>query len=240
MKKIILLFLLFISITYANTNVDETTLELLNMLKLISKSLGFLVIVLLALLIYFITDNIRFKRKTLKELENAKQELEKSAIKDTLTGLSNKKYFEDIFNVELSISTREKSYLNFFILDINNYDNLQTQSQEEVNEVLKIISSFLKHHFKRATDSIFKLEDGKFAGIILSKNKDEVKDYLEKLLEKIGNSNQTISVSIGLKTNHIEERLCKQTIYNMAIHALQKAKKIDTNKIIEFDEVLEQ
>jgi diguanylate cyclase (GGDEF)-like protein len=239
MKKIILLFLLFISITYANVNVDETTLELLNMLKLISKSLGVLAVILLALLVYFITDNIRFKRKTLKELEKAKQELENSTIKDTLTGLSNKKYFDDIFNVEQSISTREKSYLNLFILDINNYNNFKMESKEELNEVLKIISNFLKHHFKRATDSIFKLEDGQFAGIILSKNKDEVKNYLEKLLENIGNSNQNISISIGLKTNHIEEKLNKETIYKMALHALQNAKNIGTNKIIEFDETLE-
>lgn len=216
---------------------DKQIYELLDMLKLVVKTLGVLSFILTAFLVYFIYENVKFRNKTLKELEKAKKELENSAIKDNLTGLSNKRYFQEVFDIEYSISTREKTHLNFFLLEVNDINGL---SQSELESLLSKISNLLKLYFKRATDSIFRLEKGIFAGIILSKEEPEVKLHLEKLLIELKESNEELTVSIGLKTNHIDEKLSKDSIYNMALHSLAVAKEKGADKIVEFDETLKK
>lgn len=214
---------------------DKQIYELLDMLKLVVKSLAVLSAILILFLLYFIYDNFKFKNTTLKELEKAREKLADSSIKDQLTGLCNKKYFEEVFNIEASISIREKTHLNFFILEINNIDGF---SQTELEDILTKVSNLLKLHFKRATDSIFRLKNGIFGGIIVSRKEDEVKLYLEKFIKDIEESKCQVTVSVGLKTNHIDEKLSKETIYNMALHSLSVSKEKGPNTIVEFDETL--
>ena len=214
---------------------DQQIDELLDMLKLVVKALAILSIVLILLLVYFIYDNIKYKNK----LKTTKKELENSAIRDSLTGLFNKKYFEDIFNIQCSISMREKTHLSFFILEIDDFKKYcQNKTQTEIENSINKITNLIKLHFKRATDLIFILEDGIFAGIILSKEENDTKLQLEKLIDKIKKINEDITVSIGFKTNHRDDKLSKESIYTMTHHALLKAKESKDNSILEFDDIL--
>lgn len=241
------------SLNYININSSVTIptenqqiRDLLDMLKLIAKSLAVVSILLILLLIYFVYDYMKFKNKTLKnlkttkkELETTKKELENSTIKDCLTGLLNKKYFEDIFNIQYSISIREETYLSFFILEIDNFEKFcQNKTQIEIDNTMNKISNLVKLHFKRATDLIFRLEDGIFAGIILSKEESEPKIQLEKLIDKIKETKDNITVSIGFTTNHKNEKLSKESIYTMTNHALLKAKENKHSTVLKFDDIL--
>jgi|GEM_PF-4677349 len=230
-------FLNFINVNSSTiiTTEDQQIHELLDMLKLIVKALAVLSIVLILLLIYFIYDNIKFKNK----LKTTKKELENSTITDSLTGLFNKKYFEDIFNIQCSISMREKTHLSFFILEIDDFEKYcQNKTHTEIENSMNKITNLIKLHFKRATDLIFILEDRTFAGIILSKEENDTKSQLEKLIDKIKEAKEDITVSIGFKTNHRDDKLSKESIYTMANHALLKAKESKDNSILEFDDIL--
>ncbi|MEA3498114.1 MAG: GGDEF domain-containing protein [Campylobacterota bacterium] len=215
---------------------DQQIGQLLDMLKLIIKALAVLSIVLILSLIYFIYDNIKFKN----QLKTAKKELENSEMKDSLTGLFNKEYFDDIFNIQCNISMREKAHLSFFILEIDNFEKLsQNKTQVEIENLNQKISNLIKLYFKRATDLIFVLEDGVFAGIIVSKEENDTKSQLEKLIDKIKDIKEDTTVSIGFKTNHRDDKLSKESIYTMTKHALLKAKDNKNNSILEFDDILE-
>lgn len=220
---------------------DKQIRELLDMLKNVVTALFILSATLIILLVYFIYNNLKFKNQTIKELEKAKEQIENSTIKDPLTGLCNKKYFEEIFNIEYAISTREKSHLNFFIIEINDFENyIKTHSKEQVTDLINDVTNLLKIHFKRVTDSIFVLENGIFGGLILAKEENEVKLYLKEFLQKLEEHHESVNISIGLKINHINEKLSKESIYSMANHALIEAKERGAGQIVEFDETLKK
>ncbi len=239
MRYFSFLFFFFLTVAGANNTADEQVSQLLDMLYLVVNSLGLLSIVLICLLIYFIYDNVKFKNKTLKELEKARKELAESSLKCDLTGLFNKKYLEEIFDIEYAISIRERSYLSFFIVEISDFGELsQGMHRSEMDEILNEVKDILQIHFKRAADSIFKLDSGTFAAIVISEEKAKVNQHLEKLINEIHKSRNDISISIGLKTNNMDEKLTKESFYKMANHALIEAKKRGKNQLIDFDEVL--
>ncbi len=239
MRYLPLLFFFFSTANADNNTADEQVSQLLDMLYLVVNSLGLLSIVLICLLIYFIYDNIKFKNKTLKELEKARKELAESSLRCDLTGLFNKKHLEEIFDIEYAISHRERSYLSFFIVEIRDFRELsKNKGERDMDDILIEVKDILQIHFKRATDSIFKLDSGVFAAIVLADEEGKVKQHLEKLIKEIEETKKGISVSIGLKTNHMDEKLSKESFYKMANHALIEAKKKGENQLADFDELL--
>jgi diguanylate cyclase (GGDEF)-like protein len=237
--QLIFFFLITSACAELNSAADKQVTELLEMLYMVVNSLGVLSIVLICLLVYFIYDNIKFKNKTVKELEKARKELEASSLKCDITGLLNKKYLDDIFDIEYAISVREKSYLSFFIVEISNFQKLsENRSQTDMDNLLQEVKDVLQIRFKRAADSIFKLDSGVFAAIVIADDKDKVKIHLEKLINEVHHSKSDISISIGLKTNQLGEKLSKESFYKMANHALTEAKKKGRNQLADFDEVI--
>ncbi|MEA3289311.1 MAG: GGDEF domain-containing protein [Campylobacterota bacterium] len=233
-------------ITFVNADIvnnssmsdEQQLVYIIDTLRFVVKGLAVVSIILILMLIYFITDRATLKKRMLKKLEDAKNNLEESAIEDKVTKLCNKKYFDDIFNVQTIISTREKKYLNFFILEIDDFDKLiENRTQTEVEHILNQVSLSLKYYFKRSTDVIFRLEKGVFAATLVSKEEDELKFHLKKLINDI--EKEDLHVSIGFKTSGIDEKLSKKSIYGMAYNALQKAKEKETDKIYDFDDTLE-
>ena len=58
---------------------------------------------------------------TIRQLEASQRELREQANTDTLTGLANRRFFEQIANKELSLMRRQKEYFAVFLLDIDHF-----------------------------------------------------------------------------------------------------------------------
>ena len=58
---------------------------------------------------------------TIRQLENSQRELREQANTDSLTGLANRRFFEQIANKELSLMRRQKEYFAVLLLDIDHF-----------------------------------------------------------------------------------------------------------------------
>ena len=106
-----------------------------------------------------------------KELKAINIELHKLSITDQLTGLYNRRYFEDIFNRELQKSKRAKTYFNVILFDIDYFKKLNdTYGHDMGDKALKILASCLKKNIKRGTDYIFRIGGEEFTIIITNEN----------------------------------------------------------------------
>jgi len=101
-----------------------------------------------------------------KKINKRKQKLEKLSITDPLTKLFNRRYFDEIFDKEVSIARREKKLFCLMYFDIDNFKSYNdTYGHQMGDDVLTNISTILKSNMKRPSDYAFRMGGEEFAAI---------------------------------------------------------------------------
>ncbi len=137
--------------------------------------------------------------KAEKELKSINVKLHKLSITDQLTGLYNRRHFEEIFNRELQKCKRAKTYLNVILFDIDYFKKLNdTYGHDMGDKALKILSSCLKKNIKRWTDYIFRVGGEEFVIIVTNEDLENLINLtkiLQKELKKLAITNENSTVS---------------------------------------------
>lgn len=99
-----------------------------------------------------------------KELKDINKKLEKLSITDQLTGLYNRRHFEDVFNRELKRAKRAKSSFSVILLDIDYFKRLNDlYGHNQGDKALVSLADCLKNVTKRASDFAFRVGGEEFA-----------------------------------------------------------------------------
>lgn len=174
-----------------------------------------------------------------------KKVYEKLSITDSLTGLYNRRYFNEILTREVSRATREKTYLSFLILDIDFFKKYNdTYGHDAGDKALISVAHAINKSLKRGSDYVFRLGGEEF-GILFSQNNEieslELANKIRKNIEKLNilHSNSKvanhITASIGLLcVNFIDEIVGEHGFYTMADDALYQAKRDNRNKVVSY------
>ncbi|HIC45066.1 MAG TPA: diguanylate cyclase [Sulfurimonas sp.] len=214
---------------------------------------------LLSVLIFVITSAIIIMVPIFKSIQNnehnlihattklqvANKKLETASITDALTGLFNRRYFNLVYNRELTRCIREKKPLCFMMLDIDyfkgyndHYGHLQGDTS------LKAVAQTMKSTLKRPGDYLFRLGGEEFGVFIANITEDKAYHMAEQLRQNIlaleikhkGNKvSQYLSVSIGLvnlSPNHATE---SESILQKADENLYIAKDEGRNRVVSSD-----
>ncbi len=154
-------------------------------------------------LIYLIKKQNRKIART-KQIRN---ELIEEVNKDPMTGLFNRRSFDNTMETELNRARRDNKYLVFFFIDIDFFKQYNdTYGHLKGDEVLIRVATALSDCFQRAHEMTYRLGGEEF-GVISSHNENE-KDALkwgEHLLQSIRELNiehknspfKKITISIG-------------------------------------------
>jgi diguanylate cyclase (GGDEF)-like protein/PAS domain S-box-containing protein len=182
------------------------------------------------------------------ELENQKQalqektqQLEEHSVTDPLTGLYNRRKFNDIFATSLSIAKRQTRLLNFAIIDVDNFKNYNDNYGHLAGDnALILLSRFLEKCLLRADDYIFRLGGEEFGLLFYSNDEvngrefaDHIRQGVENLaIEHVQNENyQFLTISLGIVTiKHNSKSML--TIYEQADNLMYQAKNSGRNKIL--------
>lgn len=101
------------------------------------------------------------------ELHHLNQELHTQSITDGLTGLYNRRYFDQIFGNEIQRAHREKLPLTFMMLDIDHFKKYNDHYGHAAgDQVIQSVAAHLKKYFQRPSDLVFRLGGEEF-GILL-------------------------------------------------------------------------
>ena len=187
-------------------------------------------------------EEIRSRKETQKELQEKLKLIEKLSITDELTGLYNRRHFNDVFTREFSRAKREKNPITFLMFDVDFFKAYNdTYGHQKGDMALKEIGRLLKHFSKRGSDFSFRLGGEEFGMIFSEKSFQEAVEFAEKLraeIEDLGilHSSSGISdlltISIGLVYFESVEEINENNIYKQVDENLYKAKESGRNRVI--------
>ena len=180
-----------------------------------------------------------FSQKLLSErLVTANLSLLELSITDPLTGLFNRRHFNDILPIELRRTRREGVRLALMMVDLDFFKKLNDKLGHHAgDEALQQVANAFKQTLRRPTDYCFRLGGEEF-GIIVSV---DTEAHLASLAEKIRSAIEDLKInhpehpqgiltaSIGLA--HSSETNSTHEIYELADLALYDAKSSGRNQV---------
>ena len=180
--------------------------------------------------------------KAQKELKKINKKLEKLSITDQLTGLYNRRHFEEVFEQELKRAKRNNTIISVILFDIDYFKRLNdTYGHIQGDKALKSVAKCIKNVCKRANDFAFRIGGEEFAILITNEEANtaiELCEILKKEIEKaqILNENSDISnyltISAGIVSKIPETIDDIDSITKIADERLYQAKELGRNLII--------
>ena len=172
------------------------------------------------------------------------QQLKELTVRDHLTGLFNRRYFEETLENKLKRTNTETRTLGLIYFDIDRFKNVNdTHGHEAGDVVLKAIASLLVEYFDLAT-TISRYGGDEFAILVLQVSLKQLSMLAHGLVKQVEalsvtHKNQaitTISISAGyLVTNATYNR--PELLFEHADEALYQAKKAGRNCAVGYEEV---
>lgn len=168
-----------------------------------------------------------------------KKRVESLAIKDALTNIYNRRFFDEIFPRKIKDVQREQGFLVFALLDIDffkQYNDTYGHSQGDIT--LKTVATTLQKQFKRTGDYVFRLGGEEFGLLFKCKNKSDGQQMLQsilshKMLKTIEHKSSLVSsfltLSIGAYFIDEKNQLNEKQIYDLADNFLYEVKKSSRN-----------
>ena len=162
--------------------------------------------------------------------------LEQAALTDSLTGMQNRRYFDDALREYLEEFRRISKPVGLMILDLDHFKDVNdTHGHDVGDEVLRAVASCLKD-MTRYHDVVARLGGEEFA--VVAPNMDN--DLLMKLAERIrkaiaamaivsGNVRLKITTSVGLAV--WDGREGADEFYRRADSQLYQAKRLGRNRV---------
>lgn len=177
-----------------------------------------------------------------KELRKINKKLEKLSITDQLTGLHNRRHFEEIFEQELKRAKRNNTIISLILFDIDYFKKLNdTYGHIQGDKALKSVAKCMKRVCKRANDFAFRVGGEEFAIVITneeSKTAIELCEILKKEIEEaqILNENSSVSkyltISAGIVSKIPNDLDDIDSFSKIADERLYEAKELGRNLII--------
>ena len=176
------------------------------------------------------------------QLRDVNKKLEELAITDQLTGLFNRRHFNNVFKRELKRASREKTFLSLIILDIDFFKRLNDNyGHSEGDRVLVQVGKQLTNLCQRPGDYAFRLGGEEFS--ILAANLEvqgtvEFAEIIRKGIEALGipheysDITKILTVSVGSVTMVPDETDTIDDYMSVADTRLYKAKELGRNQVV--------
>lgn len=172
-----------------------------------------------------------------------KKKIEMLSITDPLTGLFNRRHFDDVFVKQLAIAKRYNRVLNFALIDIDHFKQYNdVYGHQAGDEALKSVASSLKESLKRPDDYVFRLGGEEFGLMFYTKDAKRALHKSNQIIQAIEHLNiahrensasNYVTISMGLYTLESPETHSLEDIYKQADDALYQAKEQGRNQIVE-------
>ncbi len=160
-------------------------------------------------------------------------------IEDSLTGLYNRRYFNQVIQNEIERNYRDHRSLALAIIDIDHFKSINDNwGHDGGDKVLKDISRIMKSNI-RQSDTLARIGGEEFAVIMPNIRQHLAKEVMERLRLDIENSAMyvddnklCITVSIGTAVTEPNQMMTADELYNKSDQALYQAKNSGRNKVV--------
>ncbi len=174
-----------------------------------------------------------------------KKRIERLSITDELTGLYNRRRFNQLFYNELQRAKRAKQIFCLFLMDVDHFKRYNdTYGHQAGDDVLHRIGHILRNGFHRSGDMQFRLGGEEFGGIFTAQDPGKILAFMEtirgavegeKIEHKNNDASRYVTASFGLIYMDFNQNntwsMDTDTIYRRADTLLYRAKEAGRNRI---------
>jgi diguanylate cyclase (GGDEF)-like protein len=174
----------------------------------------------------------------LQELESANEELERKNVLDELTGLHNRRFYDQKIQAEYRRSRRNLTPLSLVIIDIDHFKSVNDNHGHLVGDhCLVWLSAHIKQSLKRSADKAFRyggeefcliLPDTELSGAITLA--ESLRCAIEAQNFQFQDADIAITISCGISTYQQESDVTPEQLFSVADKALYKAKHNGRNQ----------
>ncbi len=182
------------------------------------------------------TDELQ---QTLEKLFEANQVLETLSTVDGLTGVKNRRYFDEKYAVEWKRARRDRQSLSIVMIDIDHFKKINDRYGHLAgDDYLRAMARTIKGIVKRPADAVARYGGEEFSVILpntASEGATHVAESLRQAIEKMHISHEGHSVqatvSIGVAALVPTVNLPPDIIISCADHAMYEAKRKGRNRV---------
>jgi diguanylate cyclase (GGDEF)-like protein len=167
-----------------------------------------------------------------------REELQKFSYEDALTGLKNRRYFDQLFEHESAVAQRNDLSLSLLVVDIDHFKHFNdTHGHEAGDRALQRVASTLQRQF-RESDIVCRYGGEEFVVIMPGATSDAARDKANQLCEAVREEPITyqdrdlgvLTVSVGV-ANWPDSSDRPEQILSRADQALYRAKEAGRNRV---------
>jgi diguanylate cyclase (GGDEF)-like protein/PAS domain S-box-containing protein len=170
-----------------------------------------------------------------------KKLIEEISITDGLTGIYNRRHFNELFPKVINSAKRNDDLVSFLIMDIDHFKQYNdTYGHQMGDDVLIKVAGAIKESLHRADDHCFRLGGEEFGVVFKADTKEKaeqfantIKDNIENLhIEHTGNSASSyVTASMGLICKNANEINDADEVYKQGDDLLYTSKKAGRNRV---------
>ncbi|WP_373017315.1 diguanylate cyclase [Thiomicrorhabdus sp.] len=170
-----------------------------------------------------------------------KKRIEQLSIVDDLTGLYNRRYFNQILERELTRARREKMPLSLVMFDIDYFKSINDAfGHQRGDEVLKEVTSVIKDSFSRGDDFVFRVGGEEFMAVAYLESYSLLQTHLQKICDEVAalsienpaSPYRVVTISIGAIFIESQELTDSSTVLNKVDKLLYEAKSQGRNRVV--------
>lgn len=176
-------------------------------------------------------------KQTQSSLELALTKVELMANTDQLTGVYNRRYFEDIAQKEIERCVRYQQTFSLLVLDLDYFKNINDKYGHHVGDEVLIHFTSICQRQLRLTDTLCRIGGEEFSIVLPSTHGKDALQIAERIRDSVSttdipldeeNNQLTITVSIGVTEYRRQDLAISDTLVR-ADKALYRCKEIGRN-----------
>ncbi len=174
---------------------------------------------------------------TLRKL--AEERAERLAMYDPLTGLGNRRYFDQFFHMEFQRSIRNRSAISLIEVDVDYFKEYNDELGHPAgDECLIRVGQVLEENSRRPSDLAVRLGGDEFAlvlGDTDAEGSQKVAESLRKAVADLGilfDGSNLLTVSVGVASMIPHEQQSEELLLEEADKALYCAKSAGRNRVV--------
>jgi diguanylate cyclase (GGDEF)-like protein/PAS domain S-box-containing protein len=166
------------------------------------------------------------------------QQLELLAQTDPLTGLSNRRHFMEVAELELARTIRSAGSLSILMMDVDHFKAINDTHGHKTGDTVLTLLGELCHTALRSFDTLGRLGGEEFAILLPQTGSEQASEVAERLCQLIADTeipmpqglplHFTISIGVASLRNHSTNI---DTLLNKADTALYEAKRSGRNRV---------
>jgi len=165
-------------------------------------------------------------------LASAIETLHRISTQDGLTGLSNRRHFDETLALECRRAARTRGPVSLLMLDLDEFKQFNDeQGHQAGDELLRRVGSTLRESIHRAADVAARYGGEEFVVLLPGTDEEDARRIAESLRKHVEESG-AVTVSIGVATIVPErDEDSSEKIVRMADEALYRAKRAGRNRV---------